>query len=146
MSENITLIPVDIDTKDNFIVFRYEGSDDIIYKTKRNSFEENTGLTILNPDFNIPAYVIGLSEFGTSIMCGHIIDNIIGYLKNSDLENILLIVDFSGVVEISESFSEEYIKFILSTKSKVISINQNTNISNAISEYVESIIDIQEVE
>ena len=78
-------------------------------------------------------------------MCGHIIDNIIGYLKNAELENIFLIIDFQDVVEISESFSEQYIKFLLSTKSKVISINQNTNINNAISQYIESIIDIQEV-
>lgn len=138
--------PIDIDFEDNFIIFKYKGSDDIIYKTKKNLFEENTGLTITNPDFDIPAYVISLSTFGTSIMCGHIIDNIIGYLKNSDLENILLIVDFSDIIEISESFSEQYIKFILSTKSKVISINQNTNINYALSDYVESIINIQEVE
>ena len=140
------LTPINIDFEDNFIIFKYEGSDDIIYKTKKNLFEENTGLTIQNPDFDIPAYVIRLSAFGTSIMCGHIIDNIIGYLKNSDLENILLIVDFSDVIEISESFSEAYIKFILSTKSKVISINQNTNINYTLSAYVESIINIQEVE
>lgn len=140
------LTPINIDFEDNFILFRYEGSDDIIYKTQKNLFEENTGLTISNPDFDIPAYVISLSTFGTSIMCGHIIDNIIGYLKNTNLENILLIVDFSDVIEISESFSEQYIKFILSTKSKVISINQNTNINYALSDYVESIIDVQEVE
>lgn len=140
------LTPINIDFEDNFIIFRYKGSDDIIYKTKRNLFEENTGVTISNPDFDIPAYVIQLSEFGTSIMCGHIIDNVIGYLKNSNLENILLIVDFSDVIEISQSFSEQYIKFILSTKSKVISINQNTNINYTLSDYIESIIDIQEVE
>lgn len=140
------LTPINIDFEDNFILFRYEGSDDIIHKTKTNLFEENTGLTISNPDFNIPAYMIMLSNYGTSIMCGHIIDNIIGYLKNSDLENILLIVDFSGVVDVSESFCEQYIRFLLSTKSKVISINQNTNINNTFSQYVETIIDIQEVE
>lgn len=140
------LTPINIELVDNFIIFKYEGSDDIISKTKVNLFEENTGLTISNPDFNIPAYMIKLSNYGTSIMCGHIIDNIIGYLKNSDLENILLIVDFSDVIDISESFSEQYTKFLLSTKSKVISINQNTNINNVFSQYVESIIDIQEVE
>lgn len=136
---------VEVELEDNFILFRYEGSDNIIYKTQKNSFQKETGLTISNPDINIPAYVIQLSTYGTSIMCGHIIDNIIGYLKNAELENIFLIIDFQDVVEISESFSEQYIKFLLSTKSKVISINQNTNINNAISQYIESIIDIQEV-
>ena len=136
---------VEVEFEDNFILFRYEGSDNIIYKTQKNSFQKETGLTISNPDINIPAYIIQLSTYGTSIMCGHIIDNIIGYLKNAGLENIFLIIDFQDIVEISENFSEQYIKFLLSTKSKVISINQNTNINNAISQYVESIIDIQEV-
>ena len=130
---------IEVELEDNFILFRYEGSDNIIYKTQKNSFQKETGLTISNPDINIPAYIIQLSTYGTSIMCGHIIDNIIGYLKNAGLENIFLIIDFQ------ENFSEQYIKFLLSTKSKVISINQNTNINNAISQYVESIIDIQEV-
>ena len=136
---------IEVELEDNFILFRYEGSDNIIYKTQKNSFQKETGLTISNPDINIPAYIIQLSTYGTSIMCGHIIDNIIGYLKNAGLENIFLIIDFQDIVEISENFSEQYIKFLLSTKSKVISINQNTNINNAISQYVESIIDIQEV-
>ena len=136
---------VNIELEDNFILFRYEGSDDIIYKTQKNLFKENTGVTISNPDIDIPAYLLSLSQYGTSIMCGHIIDNIIGYLKNAELENILLIVDFTDVIEISNSFAEQYTKFILSTKSKVISINQNTNITNVLSAYIEGIIDIQDV-
>ena len=138
------LKPIVFDFEDEIINFRYEGSDDIIYKTKKNLFEEETGLTISNPDIGIPAYVLSLKQFGTSIMCGHIIDNIIGFLQNNDLENIFLIIDFNEVIEISENFTEQYIRFLLSTKSKVISINQNTNINNTFSQYVESIIDIQD--
>lgn len=136
---------VNVELKDNFILFKYQGDDSIIYQTQKNIFEKESGLTIVNPDINIPAYVISLGSYGSSIRCGHIMDNILGYLKNANLENILLIIDFNGVIEISQSFAEQYIKFILSTKSKTISINQNTNINNAISQYVESIIDIQEV-
>ena len=139
------LQPIIIEMQDTFINFKYAGSDNIIAKTQKNLFEENTGLTILNPDFSIPAYLLTLSQFGTNIECGHIIDNVVGYLKNSDLENILLIIDFQDVVNISESFCEQYIKFLLSTKSKVLSINQNTNINNALSQYIESFIDIQEM-
>lgn len=138
--------PIKVDFEENFILFRYIGDDKLIYKTQKNSFQENTGLTISNPDINIPAYVLQLSNFGTSIICGHIIDNIVGYLKNAELENILLIIDFQDVVEISENFAEQYLKFLLSTKSKVLSIHTNTNINNALSAYIESIIDIQEVE
>ena len=138
--------PIKVDFEENFILFRYIGDDNLIYKTQKNSFQENTGLTISNPDINIPAYVLRLSNFGTSIICGHIIDNIVGYLKNAELENILLIMDFQDVVEISENFAEQYLKFLLSTKSKVLSIHANTNINNTLSAYIESIIDIQEVE
>lgn len=138
------LKPIVFSFEDEIINFRYEGSDDIIYKTKKNLFEKETGLTIQNPDIDIPAYVISMKQFGTSIMCGHIIDNVIGFLQDNDLENIFLIVDFSEVIEVSGNFAEQYMKFLLSTKSKVISINQNTNINNTFSQYVESIIDIQD--
>lgn len=136
---------VDINLQENVITFRYQGSDDIIYKTQINSFQENTGLTIANPSTDIPAYALQLNQFGTDIKCGHIVENIVAFLKSINMDNILLIIDFQGVISISQSFAEEYIKFILSTKSKVISINQNTNINNGLSRYVESIIDIQEV-
>lgn len=136
---------LNIELEDTIINFRYQGSDDIIYKTKINNFEENTGLTISNPHNNIPAYVLQLSQYGSDIRCGHIIDNVAGYLISLNLEAILLIVDFADVNSVSKNFAEEYIKFILATKSKVISINQNTNITNTLSDYVESIIDVQEV-
>lgn len=139
------LTPIKIELEDSFINFKYFGSDSIIAKTQKNLFEKETGLTILNPDINVPAYLIQLSQFGTNIECGHIIDNIVGYLKNADLENILLIIDFQDIIDISESFSEQYIKFLLSTKSKVLSINQNTSINNTLSQYIESFIDIQEM-
>ena len=136
---------VDVDIQDNIIIFRYEGDDEVIYKTQKNLFKENTGLTIENPDVNIPAYVLKISKYGTSIMCGHIIDNIIGYLVNANLENIFLIIDFSGVIEVSNNFIKQYINFLLSTKSKILSINTNTDINNMISEYIENMIDIEEV-
>lgn len=139
------LTPVEIELKDTFIEFKYVGSDNIIAKTQKNLFEEESGVTILNPDFYVPAYLLQLSQFGTNIECGHIIDNVVGYLKNADLENILLIIDFQNVIDISENFAEQYIKFLLSTKSKVLSINQNTNINNALSQYIESFIEIQEM-
>lgn len=139
------LTPIKIELEDNFINFRYEGDDDIIYTTQKNQFLEETGLTIKNPDFNIPAYVLKLSRFGEHLICGHIIDNIVGYLKNAELENIFLIIDFEGVTDISDNFAEQYIRFILSTKSKTISINQNTNISNTMAQYLYSIIDVQGV-
>ena len=134
-----------VELRDNIIMFSYQGDDDITYKTQTNLFLENTGVTIQNVANNLPVYGIKLNQFGDTLTCGHIIDNAIGFLKNAKLENIVLIIDFDGIVDISKSFCEQYFKFILNTKSKVISINQNTNINMAFSKYVLSMIDYQEV-
>lgn len=136
------LIPTEIEFKDNFMIIQYKG--DSIVQTI-NTFQKNTGVTIANPQFDIPAYVLQLKLFGTNLICGNVIENLIGYLKVTDLEEIVLIIDFDEVIDVSTNFLEEYTKFLLSTKSKVLSINQNTNIINAFSDYVISIIDIQDV-
>ena len=135
-----------VELQDNWITFKYQGDDDITFQTQKNLFQENTGLTIANPDVDIPVYGLRLNQFGTSIICGHIIDNIIGELKGAGLENIILIVDFTDIVEISESFCEQYFRFLLTTKSKVISIHQHTNINIAFSSYIESVIEYQGVQ
>ena len=70
--------------------------------------KKKTGLTISNPDVDIPAYAIPLRNYGTHIECGHIIDNIIiGFLRNSDIENVFLIIDFSGIIDVSNNFIRE---------------------------------------
>lgn len=137
--------PMKVELKDNIIMFSYQGDDNITYKTQANLFLENTGVTIQNVTNNLPVYGIKLNQFGDTLTCGHIIDNAIGFLKNAKLENIVLIIDFDGIVDISKGFCEQYFKFILNTKSKVISINQNTNINMAFSKYVLNMIDYQEV-
>ena len=134
-----------VELKDNIIMFSYQGDDDITYRTQANLFKENTGVTIENVTSNLPVYGIRLSQFGDSLICGHIIDNAIGFLKNAKLENIVLILDFDGIVDVSKSFCEQYFKFVLETKSKVLSINQNINVNMAISKYITSMIDYQEV-
>lgn len=134
-----------IDLKNNVINFRYIGSDKIIYQTQPNQFLENTGLTVKNPDVNIPVYGIELKQWGTSLLCGHIIDNINGRLLEAGLSNVILIVDFNGIVEISENFCEQYFKFLLTTPSKIININQNTSINNTFVSYINGIIDYQEM-
>ncbi len=137
--------PMTVELKDNLIIFSYQGDDSITYQTQANLFQENTGVTVENVTSGLPVYGIRLDQFGNSLTCGHIIDNAVGFLKNAELENIVLIIDFDGIVDISKSFCEQYFKFILGTKSKVISINQNTNITMAFSKYVLSMIDYQDV-
>ena len=131
--------------KDNLIIFSYQGDDSITYQTQANLFQENTGVTVENVTSGFHVYGIRLDQFGNNLTCGHIIDNAVGFLKNAELENIVLIIDFDGIIDISKSFCEQYFKFILGTKSKVISINQNTNITMAFSKYVLSMIDYQDV-
>ena len=99
--------------KDNFIIFSYQGSDNITYQAQKNLFKEKTGLTIENVGSDVPAYGLLLKQFGSELVCGHIIDNVIGYLKGAELENIVLIIDFDGITNISKSFCEQYFKFLL---------------------------------
>lgn len=134
-----------IDFSDDFITFRYIGDDSIIYQTQRNQFITDSGLTIQNPDVNIPVYGLPLNQWGSSLICGHIIDNIAGQLQKVELENIVLIVDFKDITEISTNFCEQYFNFLLATKNKVININMNTNINNTFVSYIDTVVDYQEV-
>lgn len=134
-----------VDLKNNVINFRYIGDDTIIYQTQPNQFLTETGLTIKNPTIDIPAYGIELNAWGESLLCGHIVDNINGRLLEAGLNNIILIVDFNGIVEISESFCEQYFNFMLTTPSKIININMNTSINKAFVSYINSVIDYQEM-
>lgn len=133
------------DIKDSLITFRYIGDDKIIYKTQVNQFLPNTGLTIKNPSIDIPVYGVQLSTWGSSLLCGSLIENINGRLQEAGLNNIILIVDFSGITEVSENFCEQYFNFLLTTPSKIININQNTSINNAFVSYINSVIDVQEM-
>lgn len=133
------------DIKDSLITFRYIGDDKIIYKTQVNQFLPNTGLTIKNPSINIPVYGVRLNTWGSSLLCGSLIENINGRLQEAGLNNIILIVDFSGITEVSENFCEQYFNFLLTTPSKIININQNTSINNAFVSYINSVIDVQEM-
>lgn len=134
-----------VSLKDNMLNFRYIGSDTITYQTQPNQFLENTGLTVKNPTIDLPVYGVELKEWGTSLLCGHIIDNMNGRLLEKGLKNIILIVDFNGIVEISDSFCEQYFNFLLTTPSKIININMNTSINNAFVSYINSIVEYQDI-
>ena len=133
-----------INLLDNIILFKHTGDIDM-YQTQINQFIENNGVTIQNPTTNIPVYRLPLNQWGSSLICGNIINNINVTLKKQNLENIILIMDFDNITEISESFCEEFFRFILSTKSKVININQNTSINSTLVSYINSVVDYQEV-
>lgn len=129
-----------------FIYFHFSGDNDMVYKVKKNIFKKDTGLTIENPQNDIPAYLIEMSNFGESLMCGNVFNNLAAVLSQNDLDGVILLVDFSNVIEVSSNFCESYVKYLLTTKNKVITLNQNVDVSNQFGEYAYSIFDIQNSE
>lgn len=153
------LTPVTISFDDNYVYIKYQGDEIMDYVVDKNKFEENTGVTISNTELPIPAYCIALSAYaesitsnanvievnmGTTLSCGNVIDNLFLSLK-SKIDNQILIIDFDGITEVSENFCKQYMQYLLTTKNKVITINQDINVSNIFSEYVLGAIEIQEL-
>ena len=136
------LTPTKVIVDENDIQFKV-GDDKVVYETDVNAFLVNTGLTIQNIDLTLlEGYYLQLSSLGKTFSCGNLLDNIFLSLKIEE-DNILLIIDFDGVEEVSESFFKSYTKFLLETSNKVITINMDTAISNAFSDFIlERIIDI----
>lgn len=153
------LTPMEISFNENYVFINYMGENKMGYQVEKNKFELETGLTISNIELPIPAYLITLSAYaasnefenglsanlGTTLSCGNVIDNLFLSLK-SKIDNVVLIVDFDGITEVSENFCKQYLQYLLTTKNKVITINQNINVSNTFSSYILSNIEIQELE
>lgn len=140
------LIPIKYTLDNKFITFQYLDGGNVIYRNKKNIFVKDSGVTISNPQIQIPAYIIRLEEFGENLLCGNIINNILVLLSQNNLDGIILLIDFDGVLDVSQNFVEAYTKYLLKTKNKVITINQNVEVSNAFGEYSYSIFDIQNKE
>ena len=115
------------------------GDGTVVYTTDVNAFEENSGLTIKNVDFNanLEGYYLNLGVLSNSFVCGNIIDNLAMEIK-SEYENVLLIVDFEGVEELSNSFFVSYTKFLLQSSNKIITINMNTALTNEFSNFIKT--------
>ena len=126
------------------IYFHYEGSDDVIYKTKKNLIIKNEGIVVKNPQTDIPAYVVNLNVYGEELLCGNIIENLTAMLKLHDIDDVVLIIDFDGVNEISEHFCESYFKFLLESKCKITTLNMGLDVSNIFASYVYDVISVQE--
>lgn len=153
------LTPAIINFDNNYVYIRFEGDDTIEYTVERNKFEKETGLTISNISAPIPVYLISLSQYAVSadfdesivvtnkkeLNCGDIVDNLFLALQTK-IDNVILVVDFEGVDKISENFCKQYLQYLLTTKNKVISINQSTNVSNMFGYYVLQNVEIQELE
>lgn len=133
--ENI-LQPLILIADDNYVEYRLQEDDTLVYKTQINYFEEKSGVTIQNIEYPVPGYYINLNkQFGQTLKCGNIIATFFTVLK-SKIDNVLLIIDFNGIEEVSSNFCSEYYKYLLTTKNKVITINQNINVSNIFADFV----------
>lgn len=141
-----TLIPLKYNFDNNYIIFKYLEGDDVVYQRKKNIFVPDSGLTISNPQIEIPAYLIKMNQFGDRLLCGNIINNILVILSEYNEDGIILLIDFEGILEISQNFIEAFMKYQLETKNKVIIINQNVDVTNAIGEYAKSIFYIKNAE
>lgn len=151
------LTPVEISFNDNFVFINYQGGN-MEYKVTKNNFEQQTGLTVSNIETPIPAYLISLSAYadsndienslaanmGETLSCGNVVDNLFLSLK-SKIDNVILIIDFDGITEVSENFCKQYMQYLLTTKNKVITINQSVNVSNIFGAYILDNIDVQEL-
>lgn len=145
ISNNIIHSDFDFNLIGEYIHIQFLGDGSIAFEGKQNIFNTNTGLTIQNPQSKIPVYYIQIVTFGSSLLCGNIIDNINAALLANDLNNIILVIDFEGVKEVNQSFCEEYLKYLLITKNKIITINQNIEVSNIFAQYVINNIETQEL-
>lgn len=138
MDEKTILHPIYIRQNNNYIEYRYMEDDELIHKTEINHFEEKDGVTIQNIEYPVPAYYVHLyTLFGKTLSCGNIINTFFAHLK-AQKDNILLIIDFDGVNEVSENFCAQYYKHLLTTKNKLITINKNTQVSNIFARFIVS--------
>ncbi len=127
------------------IYFHYAGDDNVVYETKKNLIVKEKGVIVENPQIGIPAYIVGVGAFGSELLCGNVIDNIFTALQMAGVDETILIVDFDGVENVSDQFCEAYYKFLLNTKSKVITLNMDIDVSNIFASFIYDSIEVQEL-
>lgn len=102
-----------------------------------NSISPNTGITVNNVIFPIDGYKISINEISTNLECGKVIDNLYLFTKQN-LDESILVCDFTDVETVSENFCKSWTKLLLQTKCKIIPINMNPMVSKTLSLFVES--------
>ena len=111
------------------------GDDTVVYETDVNSFEENAGMVVRNIIFPVNGIYIYLKDISTTFNCGNVIDTL-NLLIQKEYENKLIVIDFDEIEEVTNSFFKSYTKFLLGSTNKIITINMNTALTNAFSNYI----------
>ena len=123
----------------NNFKLRFEEDEDVT--TEINALVENSGVTLQNVEYPIPAYYLILKDnFGETLKCGNVINTFFTAIKEQ-IKNSIILIDFDGVYEVSDNFCAQYCKYILNTNNKILTINQNINVSNIFANFILTNID-----
>lgn len=135
--EPIQMIRILIDS--NKVKLKFMEDEEV--STEINALIENSGVTLQNIEYPIPVYYLVLVEnFGTTMKCGNVINTFFTAIKEQ-IKNSIIVIDFNGIEEVSENFCAQYCKYILNTNNKILTINQDINVSNIFANFVLTNID-----
>lgn len=101
---------------------------DSMYETKKNKILEDA-YRLSEPE-DVEAYYFKINDLGvTSLICPNFIQKI-KELLDVEIDKAVILIDFSGIDEISAQFAEDYIEFMITEKHKILSINTNISVQN----------------
>lgn len=101
---------------------------DSMFETKKNKILEDA-YRLSEPE-DVEAYYFKINDLGvTSLICPNFIQKI-KELLDVEIDKAVILIDFSGIDEISAQFAEDYIEFMITEKHKILSINTNISVQN----------------
>ena len=123
----------------NNVKLRFEEDEEVT--TEINALVENSGVTLQNVEYPIPVYYLILKDnFGETLKCGNVINTFFTAIKEQ-IKNSIIVIDFEDIDEVSDNFCAQYCKYILNTNNKILTINQNINVSNIFANFILTNID-----
>ena len=101
---------------------------DSMFETKKNKILEDA-YRLSEPE-DVEAYYFKINDLGvTSLICPNFIQKI-KELLDVEIDKAVILIDFTGIDEISAQFAEDYIEFMITEKHKILSINTNISVQN----------------
>ena len=129
-----------------------------IYGDKKNVILEDA-YRLESPDSNLSAIRIIIKEPNlNSITCANVADYLFEQIDNSitnfsnqnegiiNPECCVVLVDFQNVKTMGNAFLEKYIKYCLTTKLKIFTINMSLTSQQAYSSVLQSIMNVKEID
>ena len=101
---------------------------DSMFEIKKNKILEDA-YRLSEPE-DVEAYYFKINDLGvTSLICPNFIQKI-KELLDVEIDKAVILIDFTGIDEISAQFAEDYIEFMITEKHKILSINTNISVQN----------------